>query len=51
MTTLTKEQLAIVVLQTWRMSASYDSFVVNQNILLRLKFGAENRYDQQAPKR
>lgn len=35
MTTETEAQLATAVLQKWRFSASYDSLVVNQNLVLR----------------
>ena len=31
------------VWQKWRFSASYDSFVVNQTFVLRMKFCGENR--------
>jgi hypothetical protein len=39
------------VLQKWRCSASYDSEVVNQNLVLRLKFSGENRHLRQAANR
>jgi len=39
------------VLQKWRCSASYDSEVVNQNLVLRLKFSGENRHLRKAAKR
>lgn len=39
------------VLQKWRFSASYDSEVVNQNLVLRLKFSGENRHLRKAAKR
>ena len=39
------------VLQKWRCSASYDSEVVNQNLVLRLKFCGENRHLRKAAKR
>jgi hypothetical protein len=29
--------------KNWRFSASYDSFVVNQTFVLRMKFSGENR--------
>ena len=29
--------------KNWRFSASYDSFVVNQNFVLRMKFSGKNR--------
>lgn len=39
------------VLQKWRCSASYDSEVLNQNLVLRLKFSGENRHLRKAAKR
>jgi len=36
------------VLQKWRCSASYDSEVVNQYLVLRMKFGGENRHLRKA---
>jgi hypothetical protein len=39
------------VLQKWRFRASYDSEVVNQNLVLRLKFCGENRHLRKAAKR
>ena len=36
----TEHQLPTAVLQKWRCSASYDSEVVNQNLVLRIKFSA-----------
>jgi len=39
------------VLQKWRCSASYDSEVGNQNLVLRLKFSGENRHLRKAPNR
>ncbi len=39
------------VLQKWRCSASYDSEVVNQSSVLRLKFSGENRHLRKAAKR
>jgi len=39
------------VLQKWRCSASYDSEVVNQNLVLRLKFSGENRHLRKAAER
>jgi len=39
------------VLQKWRFSASNDSEVVNQNLVLRLKFSGENRHLRKAAKR
>ena len=47
----TEHQLPTAVLQKWRCSASYDSEVVNQNLVLRLKFSGENRHLRQARKR
>jgi len=29
--------------KNWRLSASYDSFVVKQTLVLRMKFSGENR--------
>jgi hypothetical protein len=51
MTTKTEAQLATAVLQKWRFIASYDSLVVNQNFVLRLKFSSENRHLRKAAKR
>jgi hypothetical protein len=39
------------VLQKWRCSASYDSEVVNQNLVLRFKFSRENRHLRKAANR
>jgi len=39
-----KNERPTAVLQKWRFSASYDSEVVNQNLVLRLKFSGENRH-------
>jgi len=39
-----KGEVLTAVLQKWRFSASYDSEVVNQNLVLRLKFSGENRH-------
>ena len=47
----TEHQLPTAVLQKWRFSASYDSEVVNQNLVLRLKFSGENRHLRKAAKR
>ncbi|MBP9209047.1 MAG: hypothetical protein KBF37_01890 [Saprospiraceae bacterium] len=47
----TEHQLPTAVLQKWRCSASYDSEVVNQNLVLRLKFSDENRHLRKAAKR
>lgn len=38
-------------LQKWRCSALYDSEVVNQNLVLRFKFCAENRHLRKAANR
>ncbi len=47
-----KEALGITaVLQKWRCSSSYDSAVVNQNLVFRLKFIAENRRLRKAANR
>ena len=46
-----KHDCLTAVLQKWRFSASYDSEVVNQNLVLRLKFSGENRHLRKAPKR
>jgi len=35
----------------WRFSASYDSFVVNRTLVLRMKFSGENRQLLLAAKR
>ena len=47
----TEGQHTTAVLQKWRCSASYDSEVVNQNLVLRLKFSGENRHLRKAAKR
>jgi hypothetical protein len=47
----TEHQLPTAVLQKWRFSASYDSFVVSQSSVLRLKFSGENRHLRKAAKR
>ena len=47
----TEGQHPTAVLQKWRCSASYDSEVVNQNLVLRLKFSSENRHLRKAAKR
>ena len=39
------------VLQKWRFSASYDSLVVNQNLVLRMKFRCKNRHLRKAANR
>jgi len=43
--------LVTAVWQKWRCSASYDSFVGKQTLVLRLEFGAENRHLRQAANR
>ena len=50
-TTEKKGKVLTAVLQKWRCSASYDSEVVNQNLVLRLKFSGENRHLRKAAKR
>ena len=47
----TEHQLPTAVLQKWRCSALYDSEVVNQNLVLRLKFSGENRHLRKAATR
>ena len=47
----TEHQLPTAVLQKWRCSTSFDSAVVNQNLVLRLKFSGENRHLRKAAKR
>jgi hypothetical protein len=47
----TEHQPVTAVLQKWRCNASYDSEVVNQNLVLRLKFSGENRHLRKAAKR
>jgi hypothetical protein len=47
----TEGQHPTAVLQKWRFSASYDSEVVNQNLVLRLKFSGKNRHLRKAAKR
>ena len=47
----TERQHTTAVLQKWRCSSSYDSDVVNQNLVLRLKFSGENRHLRKAAKR
>ena len=37
--------------RNWRFSASYDSFVVQQTVVLRMKFSGENRQLLVAAKR
>ena len=50
-TTEKKGEGITAVLQKWRCSASYDSEVVNQNLVLRMKFSGENRHLRKAAKR
>jgi hypothetical protein len=50
-TRTTEHQLPTAVLQKWRFSASYDSFVVGSSSVLRLKFSGENRHLRKAAKR
>ena len=47
----TERQLVTAVWQKWRCSASYDSFVGKQTLVLRLKFGGKNRHLRQAANR
>ena len=47
----TEHQLPTAVLQKWRFSASYDSFVVGSSSVLQLKFSGENRHLRKAAKR
>ena len=47
----TERQPITAVLQKWRFSASYDSELVNQNLVLRMKFCGENRHLRKAAKR
>jgi hypothetical protein len=46
-----KHDCLTAVLQKWRCSASYDSFVGNQSSVLRLKFSGQNRHLRKAAKR
>ena len=46
-----ERQHLTAVLQKWRFSASYDSEVVNQSLVLRMKFSGENRHLRKAAKR
>jgi hypothetical protein len=50
-TSKTEHQLPTAVLQKWRFSASYDSEVVHQNLVLRMTFSGENRHLRKAAKR
>jgi hypothetical protein len=47
----TKRQHLTAVWQKWRLSASYDSFVVEQTVVLRMNICGENRHLRQAAKR
>jgi hypothetical protein len=47
----TEHQLPTAVLQNWRFSASYDSFVVSQTFVLRMNICGKNRQLLVAPKR
>ena len=47
----TEHQLPTAVLQKWRFSASYDSFVLGSSSVLRLNFSGENRHLRKAAKR
>lgn len=48
---MNKRQHPTAVLQKWRFSASYDSEVVNQNLVLRLKISGKNRHLRKAANR
>jgi len=50
-TRTTERQLVTAVWQKWRCSASYDSFVGNQTVVLRINICGENRHLRQAPNR
>ncbi len=47
----TERQHLTAPTKNWRFSASYDSFVVNQTFVLRMKFSGENRQLLVAAKR
>jgi hypothetical protein len=47
----TERQHLTAVWQKWRFSASYDSFVVQQTVVLRMNICGENRHLRQAAKR
>jgi hypothetical protein len=49
--TTNENQPLTAVWQKWQCGASYDSFVDNQTVVLRLKFGAKNRHLRQAANR
>ena len=44
-------QLITAPTKNWRLSASYDTFVVNQSLVLRINICGENRHLRQAPNR
>jgi hypothetical protein len=44
-------QLITAPKKNWRLGASYDTFVVNQTLVLRINICGENRQLRQAPKR
>jgi hypothetical protein len=46
-----ERQPITAVWQKWRFSASYDSFVVKQTLVLRINICGENRHLRQAAKR
>ena len=47
----TERQHLTAVWQKWRFSASYDSFVVEKTVVLRMNICGENRHLRQAAKR
>ena len=47
----TERQHLTAVWQKWRFSASYDSFVVEKTVVLRMNICGENRHLRQARKR
>jgi len=47
----TERQHLTVPKKNWRLSASYDSFVVKQTLVLRINICGENRHLRQAAKR
>ncbi|MEI2696038.1 MAG: hypothetical protein V9E90_13280 [Saprospiraceae bacterium] len=47
----TEGQLITAPTKNWRFRASYDSFVVQQTVVLRMKFSGENRQLLVAAKR
>lgn len=46
-----KNERITAVWQKWRFSASYDSFVGKQTVVLRINICSENRHLRQAAKR